>query len=123
MYKKIFPLDSKGPFDLSVKPKKIEESEPEPEKKRSPSPEIPSPPSIIEFSPKIVTSYYQPLFRFEGPSLSIKASSHLQKPVASTIDNFRSTATWPKPMFLKVSILFYLIPHLLQRFSPLLDHI
>ncbi|GFY37397.1 zinc finger protein SNAI1 [Trichonephila inaurata madagascariensis] len=93
--------DSKGPFDLSVKPKKIEESEsePEPEKKLFPSPEIPSPPSIIEFSPKIVTSYYQPLFRFEGPSLSIKASSHLQKPVASTIDSFHSTATWPKPMF------------------------
>ncbi|CAL1269727.1 unnamed protein product [Larinioides sclopetarius] len=92
--------DSKGPYDLSIKPKKIDE----PEYERKPSTEIPSPPpGVIEFSPKIVTSpYYTP---FGLDCLSYKASSHLQKPVGTTIEGFRSTTTWPRPVFPRPSFL------------------
>ncbi|GFT39493.1 zinc finger protein SNAI2 [Nephila pilipes] len=110
--------DSKGPYDLSVKPKKVEESEPELEEKSSPSPEIPSPPSVIEFSPKIVTSYCQPFFGLDGSSLSIKSSSHIEKPIASTIDCFRSTTTWPKPMYPRPFLPLLSYPPPASEFRP-----
>ncbi|XP_055927775.1 protein snail homolog Sna-like isoform X1 [Argiope bruennichi] len=85
--------DSKGPYDLSVKPKKIDE----PVHERKASTEVPSPPGVIEFSPKIVTSScYTP---FSLDCLSYKTSSHLQKPVGMTIESFRSATPWPRPVF------------------------
>lgn len=96
----IFIIDAKGPYDLSTRPKRSESDE------ENPSPTIPSPPSVIEFSPKIVTSNYM------TPSIGValidrvpQTSSLLPKPVASNLDlSFRSLQnsgppTWQRPMF------------------------
>lgn len=88
--------DSKEPYDLSVRPKKIDESG----YQKKASSEIPSAPSgVIEFSTKIMTfPFYNP---FEQDHLSYKASN-LQ--VGMTIEDFRSTSTWPRPVFLRPSL-------------------
>ncbi|KFM66460.1 hypothetical protein X975_03983, partial [Stegodyphus mimosarum] len=92
--------ETRGPFDLSVKPKT-----PDVKDEENPSPGIPSVPTVTQFSPKIVTSnYLTPPIGVALIDRITPSPSHLLKPVAplealnfSTSPNSRSAPqkTWP----------------------------
>ncbi|XP_035206945.1 zinc finger protein SNAI2-like [Stegodyphus dumicola] len=93
--------ETRGPFDLSVKPKT-----PDVKDEEIPSPETPSPPTVTQFSPKIVIpNYLTPPIGVALIDRITPSPSHVLKPVAplealnfSTSPNSRP-ATWTRPVF------------------------